>query len=204
MAFRVTCLQRAGAGQLNVPTNRVTHSTMLIRRLTPDDAARFQELRLQGLRESPTAFSSSFEEECDRPLEVVAGRITPDAGRAVLGAFEGDALVGQIGVGIDGGRKLAHKRIIWGMYVAPDHRGRGIGRRLVQQALEFAATIPGVRQVTLGVNAANTAARRLYESAGFEAYGIEPAALLVDGELHDEMWMIRRLDGFGAGSGETP
>lgn len=172
---------------------------MLIRKLTAADAARFQELRLQGLRESPTAFSSSFEEECDRPLEVVAARIAPDAGRAVFGAFEGDALVGQIGVGVDGGRKLAHKRIIWGMYVTPSRRGRGIGRGLMQKALEFAATIPGVRQVTLGVNAGNTAARRLYESAGFEAYGIEPAAILVDGELHDEMWMIRKLDGTGVG-----
>jgi ribosomal protein S18 acetylase RimI-like enzyme len=168
---------------------------MLIRRLTPSDAAAFQALRLRGLQESPTAFSSSYEEECDRPLEVVAAKIAPEAGRAVFGAHDGDELVGLIGVGIDGGRKLAHKRIIWGMYVAPSHRGCGIGSHLMQQALEFAATIPGVRQVTLGVNAENTAARRLYESAGFEIYGLEPAALLVDGELHDEMWMIRKLDG---------
>jgi RimJ/RimL family protein N-acetyltransferase len=102
-----------------------------------------------------------------------------------------------IGVGVDGGRKLAHKRIIWGMYVAPAHRGHGIGTRLMLRALEFAATVPGVRHVTLGVNAANVAARKLYESAGFESYGIEPDAILVDGELHDEMWMIRRLEGRG-------
>jgi ribosomal protein S18 acetylase RimI-like enzyme len=168
---------------------------MLIRCLTSADAAAFQELRLQGLQESPTAFSSSFEEECDRPLDVVAAKIAPEAGRAVFGAFDGDDLVGLIGVGIDGGRKLAHKRRIWGMYVAPSHRGRGIAKRLMMQALEFAAAIRGVRQVTLGVNAGNTAARRLYESAGFEVYGLEPAAILIDGEPHDEMWMIRRLDG---------
>jgi RimJ/RimL family protein N-acetyltransferase len=47
------------------------------------------------------------------------------------------------------------------------------------------------------VNATNVAACRLYESAGFESYGIEPDAMLVDGELQDEMWMIRRLDGKG-------
>jgi len=70
----------------------------------------------------------------------------------------------------------------------------------MRQALEFAASIPGVRHVTLGVNAANVAAKKLYESAGFESYGIEPAAMLVDGELHDEMWMIRTLDG-DAGTG---
>jgi RimJ/RimL family protein N-acetyltransferase len=171
--------------------------TVLIRQLTADDAARFQALRLHGLKESPTAFSSSYEEERERPLEFVGERIGAGGGRAVFGAFDGEELVGVIGVGVDGGRKLAHKRIIWGMYVAPAHRGHGIGKRLMLRALEFAATVPGVRHVTLGVNATNVAACRLYESAGFESYGIEPDAMLVDGELQDEMWMIRRLDGKG-------
>lgn len=185
----------SGSKMRRVATN--SDSTILIRQLTADDAGRFQALRLQGLKEAPTAFSSSFEEECERPLEVVAARIAPTAGRAVFGAFEADELIGVIGVGVDGGRKLAHKRIIWGMYVAPSHRGHGIGKRLMLRALEFVAAVPGVRHVTLGVNVANVAARRLYESAGFESYGVEPDAILVDGKLHDEMWMIRRLDGLG-------
>lgn len=170
-------------------------TNVLIRQLAAEDADRFQALRLHGLKESPTAFSSSYEEECERSLEYVGERLAAGGGRAVFGAFDGEELVGVIGVGVDGGRKLAHKRIIWGMYVAPAYRGREIGKRLMLRALEFAATIPGVRHVTLGVNAANVAAKSLYESAGFESYGIEPDAMLVDGELHDEMWMIRRLDG---------
>jgi len=45
---------------------------MQLRTLTPEDASVFQELRLQGLREAPTAFASSYEEECDTPLAAVA------------------------------------------------------------------------------------------------------------------------------------
>jgi RimJ/RimL family protein N-acetyltransferase len=49
--------------------------------------------------------------------------------------------------------------------------------------------MPGVQQVNLGVNAANSAAIALYESLGFQAFGIERGFMQVDGELHDEVHM---------------
>ena len=45
----------------------------------------------------------------------------------------------------------------------------------------------------LGCNASNRSARRLYEQAGFQAYGLEPAALHVGGEFFDEVLMVLRL-----------
>jgi len=41
---------------------------MELRTLDSRDAAAFQALRLTALRECPTAFCSSYEEECDIPL----------------------------------------------------------------------------------------------------------------------------------------
>ena len=50
--------------------------------------------------------------------------------------------------------------------VVPDHRGRGLGRKLLGGLLaEFNAS--NVRRVTLEVRAGNHPARRLYESLGF-------------------------------------
>lgn len=163
---------------------------MNIRPLDPADAAAFQALRLDGLQECPTAFASSFEEESGRELPAVAERLAPQGDRAVLGAFVGGELVGVVGVMREGHRKLAHKAFIWGMYVAPAARKRGIGRELVAKALSFAATGLAVRQVTLGVNAANEAAIALYERMGFKAYGREPCFMLVDGVPQDEVQMV--------------
>ena len=166
---------------------------MHVRVLGIDDVPHFQAIRLRGLQESPSAFASSYEEECSTPLAIVAERLAAKEGSAMFGAFEGKQLVGVVGLQQEQMRKLAHKAFIWGMYVAPSARKRGVGQQLVTEALAFAGESLHVRQVNLGVNANNTAAIALYKSLGFEQFGFERSFLLVAGELHDEIQMVRVL-----------
>jgi ribosomal protein S18 acetylase RimI-like enzyme len=165
-----------------------------VRTLAPADAAAFQTLRLQGLRECPAAFASSFDEECDLALSIVAERLGQRNDRAVFGAFQGHDLVGVVGLKREELRKLSHKAHIWGMYVTPNARKRGVGRQLVTKALSFALSQLGVRQVNLGVNATNEAAIALYEHMGFKAFGREPCFMLVDGLPQDEIQMVCILE----------
>ena len=167
---------------------------MQIRRLNSPDANAFQALRLEALRECPSAFSSSYEEEFETPITVIAGRLAPESGRDMFGAFSERELIGIIGFGREGARKLAHKGFIRAMYVSPGFRHQGIGRRLVGHVLQHAASLSGLRQVTLTVTASNVAAIGLYEKMGFTSFGLEPAALLVDGEFHDEIYMARFVE----------
>lgn len=167
-------------------------ATESLRRLGPDDAAPFQALRLRGLRECPEAFASSHDEEADEPLQAVALRLAPRPDGAVFGAWRGQDLVGVLGLQRERLQKLAHKAFVWGMYVAPEARRSGVGRSLLRHALVHASTELKVRQVTLGVNAANRGAVELYRSEGFEVFGTERAFLLVDGTLHDSHQMVRR------------
>jgi ribosomal protein S18 acetylase RimI-like enzyme len=164
-----------------------------VRRLVPSDADAYQALRLQALRDSPNAFSSSYEEECNTPIEVIEGFLAPESGRNVFGAFIETQLVGMIGVGRESQRKTNHKAFIRSMYVAPSARGKGVAKRLLGEALAFAASMGGVRQVTLSVTAGNPAAIALYESMGFRSFGVEPGAFLIDGVLHDDIHMVRPI-----------
>ena len=166
---------------------------MAIRRLTPSDSSCYQALRLAALRDAPSAFGSSYEEEKDFPPDFIRSRLAAKPDGGVFGAFEGTSLLGLVALVRDKGQKRAHKALIFGMYVTPVARGKGTGRALLLEALALARSVPAIRQVNLSVNAGNAPAIHLYESAGFKAYGREPAALFVDGELHDEIHMILQL-----------
>lgn len=163
---------------------------MLIRPLVPTDAPAFQALRLRGLREAPTAFASSYEDECDTPDSAVAERMAGNQDGFLLGAYDGASLVGVVGMQRERHSKLAHKMLLWGMYVAPEARGRGVGRQLVEEALRQAFALPGIRQVNLGVHSENAPALALYVAAGFTSFGVERGGMLVDGVLQDEVHMV--------------
>lgn len=161
-----------------------------IRELGPADAPEFQALRLEALRECPSAFASSYEEEREAPIAAVAERLAVRSDRYVVGAWLESELVGMLGLRREKAHKLSHKAFIWGVYVSPTARRRGMGRQLIARALAHAASMGGVRQINLGVNAANAEAIALYEAAGFTAFGLERGFMLLDGELHDEVLMV--------------
>jgi ribosomal protein S18 acetylase RimI-like enzyme len=163
---------------------------MKIRVLIPEDAGAFQALRLSALCECPSAFASSYGEECDLPISTIAERISPAPCQCLFGAFDQSTLVGCIGVQRATELKRAHKAFIWGMYVSPSHRNRGVARELLTRALEFAGSMRGLRTVTLSVTQGNASAVTLYEQMGFRVFGIEPDAMLIDQKFHDEIHMV--------------
>lgn len=164
---------------------------MKARLLTTADAAAYQSLRLEGLREAPSAFTASHEDESSTPLSEIARRLSPGSGRIYLGVFDGEELVAIARIDRDSSQKQSHRAHIRGVYVSSNHRGKGAARKLMEYALDCAASLQGVTHVNLAVTAGNEPAQKLYESLGFKAWGYEPAALIVDGVVYDEIPMAK-------------
>jgi RimJ/RimL family protein N-acetyltransferase len=175
----------------------------VIRLLRGDDAEAFLALRQQALREEPMAFLSAPDDDVARTVDAVRALLQQAPGAAVVvGAFARRVaaapaetmLVGFLGMHRDRHHKAAHKVHLWGTYVAPAHRGRGIAAALLAATLAHARTLPGVVWAHLSVSDTAPAARRLYERAGFRHWGTEPDALRHGGRSADEHHLALRLD----------
>jgi ribosomal protein S18 acetylase RimI-like enzyme len=167
---------------------------MEIRYLTPDDSTEYWRLRLEMLEGEPQAFSSSAEEHRSSDLNELHRRIgSVDAEQFIVGAFAGSRLMGAAGFHRDKGLKTRHKGRIWGVYVSPEERGRGIARKILETVLQRASTIRGLEQILLSVAATQTPALHLYRSLGFKSWGCEPRGLRVGDQYIDEHYMILRL-----------
>lgn len=170
---------------------------MHIRRLTPADAEAFRTLRLAGLAESPEAFGSSPDVASEHDLETIRARLSPELSQAVFGAFARAAgeksLVGVVGLQRPTHPKGRHRGHVWGMYVAPANRRNGLAGALMGTLIAYAERLEGLAWLDLGVGVANDPARRLYESLGFNAWGLERDALRVGGVRVDELHMSREL-----------
>ena len=149
-----------------------------VRQATSEDAVEIARL----LRD----FNLEFLEPTPE-LETLTGYV-----RRLLEASEMAVLLA--GEGPDGLSLLRFRPALWSegaeaylqeLYVVPDLRGQGIGRRLLEETLELARDA-GATGIDLNTGETDTAARALYESVGFtnrEGGPDGPAMLFYEREI---------------------
>jgi RimJ/RimL family protein N-acetyltransferase len=169
-------------------------SDIIIRPVTLDDLDAFRDLRLEALRTQPIAFGADYETNLAHPREFWEKRIAPRDGVVSITyvAEANGELVGLTGIRAAEGRKERHNAWVWGVYVRPAWRGKGLGDRLVNACTEWGAT-QGLRYAKLGVLTSNTPAICCYVRCGFTVYALDPEVLAWEGKYYDELLMAKRL-----------
>lgn len=83
---------------------------------------------------------------------------------------------------------------IFGITVAAELRGEGVGFELSRQVIDEAKkNIPGLKIIKLNVYEPNTKAQKLYEKLGFKEFGRLPKGIKYKGEYYDEIEMYMSL-----------
>ena len=113
------------------------------------------------------------------------------ADAAVFVAVDSEQVVGRLSVARDPHPASAHVADL-GLMVATSHRRRGIGRRLLDQAVSWARQ-SGVRKLELHVFPWNEPAIRLYETFGFVREGHRRGHYRRDGADVDALLMAYHL-----------
>ena len=154
----------------------------VIRVASAEDWATWRALRLRVLSTDPDAFGSTL--ELEEGYDEAAWRARVDRGRMVL------ASVGDEYVGLGGSFEDAPgSRTVVSMWVAPEARGRGIGRAILDHVVADATRSGDV--VVLWVTEGNTAARALYERAGFVRTGAREPLRPGSAVMKDQMVLAR-------------
>lgn len=109
-------------------------------------------------------------EEANQPQPWTAGifEVELAAENRIYLVAESEGVVGFGGVMVIGDE--AH---VTNLLVDPDHRRKGVGRRLMEGLVKRAIEI-GARHLTLEVRTGNEAARRLYHRFGLAPVGVRP------------------------------
>jgi ribosomal protein S18 acetylase RimI-like enzyme len=98
--------------------------------------------------------------------------------------LSGDAVVGWCDVIPNRTRVIHSHGGTLGIGLLPDFRGRGIGRRLMQQTIDAAFAF-GLTRIELTVREGNVNAIALYKSLGFETEGLHRNAVCIEGQYEN-------------------
>ena len=164
-----------------------------VRPAQPEDAATLVALGTAVGREEGAWLltSDAWRSVAEERRYLRALRRYPDA--AVYVAEDDGQVVGRLSLARDP-HSASHHVADLGLMVAASHRGRGIGRVLLEQAVAWARDA-GVRKIELHVFPWNDPAIRLYERFGFRREGVRVQHYRRDGEFVVAILMAYRLPG---------
>ena len=144
----------------------------LIRPLEAKDAIQYKQFRLFAFKTAPYAFSESFEDEKELPLAHFEKYLSHGKEDLTLGAFSSNQLVGIITFKKDQRLKALHKSYVHTLFVHPTFRSQKIGHLLVEEVLNHAQKINGLKYIFAWVlDSAFGSARTFYRRHGFSQIG---------------------------------
>ena len=140
--------------------------------------------RLPGIYDRPAPSA-----EAERAF--MASRLGPDNATLVVAMVDSevvgllDFLGGSYGEDAHAGE--------FGLSVAREYRGRGIGSALIEALMDWAPA-HGVRRIQASTWSNNPRASRLYERLGFVCEGVRRGAIVSGGETLDVLVLVRMLE----------
>ena len=155
-----------------------------IKKLSADRWKDYRSLRLEALKNDPTAFGSSYGEEMKLSEKEWKRRM-----KNTLFALSDNKPIGMIVYVFQKKAKIKHIANIFGVYVKREFRNRGIGKNLIESALLLIKENRNIIKINLNVNPRQKSALKLYKKYGFKTIGTLKKDLYINGRFYDELIM---------------
>lgn len=164
---------------------------MIIREAQVADAERFLTLLKEIDDSNRMLFNPGERKTTVDQQKKVLERFVNDERSVFLVAEKAGEFLGYLGLVSDDFERRRHiGRIVIG--VSEKSRGQGIGTKLFESIFKWVEG-KSFKRIELTVIKDNESAYHLYQKMGFELEGEKVAALLIDGEFVNEMYMYKLL-----------
>jgi len=144
---------------------------MKISRLTQKDYNQFYALRLESLETCPEEFATDADAWKNASRETINKLLVNSEERQdalILGAREGENLVGLVGINRNLRPTVSHKSTLWGLYVTSAHRRQGIGGALLDEVVKALKDENELRLIRAVVTVTSRDAISLLGKMGFK------------------------------------
>ena len=146
-----------------------------------------------ALQEYPASFETDFSQIESFSIQKVIdhfGGIESEGGFR-LGAFNDfGELVGTVRLQQRRSPKQFHCADVTAMFVSPEIQNQGVGRLLLESAINRARKLENVEQLELSVSDDAHAALHTYKKLGFEITGTLPRQIKIGSNYYDYLTMI--------------
>jgi phosphinothricin acetyltransferase len=156
---------------------------LVIRDLQPDDWTEVAAIYRDGMRDGLATFETEVPPPdrwfAEHPVRVVAELDEQVVGWAALGPASS---------------RWAYRGVAEAsVYVARDHRGRGVGRALMERLIEKSESA-GIWTIQTSIFPENEASLKLHDRVGFRVVGVRRSIAKRDGLWRDTVLLERRSE----------
>ena len=137
-----------------------------IRKLDEDDWRIYKEIRLKALKSDPFVFGSNFETE-SKWSEAEWRSPLQKADVAIFTLFEKGDPIGITGVSVDRNDKSKQTGILWGSWLEPAARGKGLSKMFYEARINWAIGHSTIKRLIISHRASNLSSKFANQKFGF-------------------------------------
>jgi RimJ/RimL family protein N-acetyltransferase len=137
-----------------------------IRRLSEDDWLAFSRIRLTALKTDPTVFGSNYGLESKFSEEDWRNRLNKNDS-AIFMLFDDETPIGMTSVSIDREDPTGKTALLWGSWLAPEYRGKGLSDLMYNTRINWAKAQPNVERIIVSHRASNLSSKYANQKHGF-------------------------------------
>ena len=138
-----------------------------IKQLTENDWREFSQVRLTALQTDPKVFGSNYEKESQKTEAEWRSRLQAKD-NAIFLLYENETTIGMTCVSIDRDDPTRKTALLWGSWLAPHFRGKGLSELMYQTRIDWAKAQPTVEKIIVSHRASNLASKYANQKHGFD------------------------------------